>query len=193
MKHLIIYSHPNPQSFNQAILQTFKTQLEQRQDEVRVRDLYALSFNPVLAAEDFLSLQKGKVPPDIKTEQDHVRWAEVITFIFPIWWTGLPAMLKGYIDRVFSHGFAYSYGKEGPRGLLGDKRVFIINTTGSPREAYERSGMFQSLRQTIEEGIFMFCGMTVVGHKYFSGVVSCSRETRQAMLEEVKAVAREGF
>lgn len=189
MRHLVVYSHPNPKSFNCAIKETFKEALENKGHEVRVRDLYALGFDPVLRHSDFEALAKGSVLADVKTEQDHLNWAEMATFIFPIWWTGLPSMMKGYIDRVFSHGFAYVTENGAIKKLLTGKKALIINTTGSPKEIYEATGMYKSLRQTSDEGIFAFCGIEVAGHKFFSGVPFISDVDRKAMLEEVKEIA----
>lgn len=84
--------------------------------------LYELNFNPVLGASDFISFSKGNTPEDIKEEQEHISWADSITFIYPVWWAGLPAILKGYVDRVFSHGFAYAYGENGIEKLLSGKK-----------------------------------------------------------------------
>lgn len=124
MKHVIVYAHPNTESFNHAILETVKKELEEKGHEVRVRDLYELNFNPVLGASDFISFSQGNTPADIKEEQEHISWADSITFIYPVWWAGLPAILKGYVDRVFSHGFAYAYGENGIEKLLSGKKDY---------------------------------------------------------------------
>ena len=109
MKHLIIYTHPNPASFNHAIKETLARVLKEKGHEVRVRDLYALGFDPVLKASDFETFLAGKVPVDIAVEQEHIRWAEQLTFLYPIWWGRMPSIAGGYIDRVLSKGFAYDY------------------------------------------------------------------------------------
>ena len=98
MKHLIVYCHPNPESFNHAILTTLSKALREAGHELRVRDLYALGFDPVLTGSELASVQKGEIPDDVRAEQEHVSWAEVITFVFPLWWAGMPAMLKGYLE-----------------------------------------------------------------------------------------------
>ncbi len=189
MKQLIVYSHPNPLSFNHAILGALSDALKAQGDEVRVRDLYALKFDPVLKADDFEAMHKGGVSDDVKIEQDHVRWAELITFIFPVWWASMPAVTKGYIDRVFSHGFAYSYDANGPQGLLGGKKVMIITTQGAPEAYYASNGMLQSMSQTIDEGIFKFCAMELLGHRAFGEVPSTTPENRAKMLAEVNQMA----
>ncbi len=185
MNHLIIYSHPNPASFNHAIYETVLNVLKQKGQSVRIRDLYALHFDPVLRATDFEAAQQGKVSRDVEIEQDHVRWAQVLTFIYPIWWGGMPAITRGYIDRVFFKGFAYDYDANGAVALLPGKKVYIINTLGAPLSAYEASGMFKSMEQTIDKETFQFCGMEVIGHKYFGSVATVTDEERKKMLEEV--------
>ncbi len=190
MKHLVIYCHPNPKSFNHAILEVYSNELKSKGHEVRVRDLYALDFDPVLKPQDFELMQKGQVSSDVKLEQEQIQWAQIITFISPIWWAGFPSRLKGYIDRVFSYGFAYKIDKEGIKGELADKKVLILNTTGTPENVYQVTGMFKSLNQIMEQGIFQFCGMAIVEHKYFAGVPSVSDEDRKKMLDEVKKVAQ---
>jgi NAD(P)H dehydrogenase (quinone) len=189
MNHLIVYSHPNPQSFNKAILNTYQEALQGRGHKIQVRDLYAMDFDPVLSADDLRMLHGGQIPPEIKAEQDLVRWADVMTLICPIWWGGFTANLRGYIDRVFSLGFAYEEGPAGPKGLLGGKKMVIINTMGAPYQVYERIGMIKSMGQVSDECISQFCGLTVMEHKYFGNVVGCSAEERRKMLHEVKILA----
>jgi len=189
MKQLIVYSHPNPLSFNHAILDTLTKALQARGDEVVIRDLYALKFDPVLKGADFEAIQKGGVAADVKAEQDQIRWAEVITFIYPVWWASMPAITKGYIDRVLSHGFAYAYDANGPRGLLQGKKVMVISTQGAPEAYYAGNGMLQSMGQTIDDGIFRFCALEVLGHRYFGEVPTTTPENRAKMLEQVAGMA----
>lgn len=191
MKHLVIYCHPNPQSFNHAIQETYVNSLKKKNHEVKIRNLYELKFQPVLGSEDFVAMQKGSKLKDVEAEQALISWAEMITFISPIWWAGLPAMLKGFVDRVFTHGFAYTIDASGVKGLLKGKKAFIINTTGTPEEMYSASGMLKSLTQTMSAGIFQFCGLEVVGQKFFGGVPSVSDEVRKKMLGEVERLASE--
>lgn len=187
MDYLIIYAHPNPKSFNHAILEEVEKKLRQAGKTYQVRDIYALKFNPILAGPDFVALKNGQPLPDIKSEQDLIRQVKTLIFIHPIWWFNMPAILKGYIDRVFSHGFAYAADeKEGLKGLLTDKQVVILNTTGGPEENYKKFGFNEALKSTIEIGTFGLCGMKVALHKYFYAVPTVSQETRVKMLAEIK-------
>ncbi len=109
MRHLVITAHPSAKSFNHAVVETYMSALIERKRKHRVecRDLYAANFNPVLSMRDLAAAGRGKAAKDIRQEQAAVRRADVITLIAPLWWSGFPAMLKGYLDRVFCAGFAY--------------------------------------------------------------------------------------
>lgn len=193
MKHLIVYAHPNPQSFNHAILETLQGELLERGHDVRVRDLYKIGFNPVLSASDFETLSKGTVPADVQEEQEHIRWADVIAVIYPVWWTGLPAMLKGYFDRVLTYGFAYAYGAHGPEQLLKGKKGIFFTTQGNPREVYTASHMFDAMKKTTDEGIFAFTGIETLDHIFFTSVPSVDEAKRHEYLDEVKSLVHTMF
>jgi NAD(P)H dehydrogenase (quinone) len=191
MKYLVICTHPNPKSFNHGVKETVVEELRMGGTEVVVRDLYSLRFDPLLKEADFSAMLKGSALPDVKAEQEHVRAADVVVFVYPLWWAGMPAMLKGYIDRVFSEGFAYKITEDGITGLLGDKKVLILTTTGAPREMYEESGMFKSMAQTIDDGIFRFCGMEIIEHRYLTGIPYITDDERKKMLQDLKGFVRE--
>ncbi|RNL91704.1 flavodoxin family protein [Sinomicrobium pectinilyticum] len=167
MKHLIIYAHPNPESANAWLKKNLENHLQNTGHEVMLRDLYRIQFHPILSAEDMQGQRMGTVAHDVKTEQEYISRADCITFIYPIWWTGLPAILKGYIDRVFSYGFAYRYDKGVQRGLLSGKKVVIVNTHGKSAEEYRQTGMDKALSLTSDAGIYTYCGLEIVKHFYF--------------------------
>jgi NAD(P)H dehydrogenase (quinone) len=167
MKHLIIYAHPNKSSLNHYFKSLLVEHLEQNDHEVQIRDLYQLRFNPVLSLEDMDGQRKGQVADDVKQEQDYINWANHITFIYPIWWTGMPAVMKGYIDRVMSYGFAYRYDLGVQKGLLKGKQTIIINTHGKSNAEYEQNGMDKALSLTSDKGIYSYCGLEVNEHFFF--------------------------
>ncbi|MFH2137335.1 MAG: NAD(P)H-dependent oxidoreductase [Candidatus Omnitrophota bacterium] len=185
MKYLIIYAHPNPKSFNHAVKEHVEAALKKQEKQYSLRDLYMLKWNPVLGGADFSVMQGGKIPEDIKKEQQCVKEADVLIIIHPIWWFGMPAVLKGYIDRVFSAGFAYAYGPEGIKGLLPNKKVVIINTTGGTEDTYLKLGFKDALIKIFKNGIYEFCGMKVLLHKFFYAVPAISQEARIEMLKEI--------
>jgi len=191
MKYLIVYAHPEPKSFNHAILETISEELKKKKKEFKVRDLYKIHFDPILSAEDFAAFQNGAIPDDIKTEQDYIRSADTLIFIFPIWWSSMPAILKGYIDRVFSLKFAYDITSDGVIGLLKGKKAFIVSTTGASKEDNEKMGAFKMMNMSMDMAIFQFSGLEVIKHKYFSSVQYVSDKDRKQMLEELRLIVRE--
>jgi len=188
MKYLIIYAHPHQKSFNHAIKEEVENSLKRNSLGYAIRDLYDIRFNPVLSANDFGFLKQGKVPADIQREQDFIKNAEHLIFIYPVWWFSMPGILKGYIDRVFSYGFAYTVNEKGVQGLLPNKKVTILNTTGGSEENYRTIGFNQALKVTTDTGTFELCAMKIVLHKFFYAVTTIDTGARVKMLEEVKSI-----
>lgn len=191
MKYLVIYTHPNPKSFCRALKEAIVEELRKADREVSIRDLYAMKFDPLLKEADFDAIRNGPELPDVKAEQDAIRAADMLVLVYPLWWAGMPAMLKGYIDRVFSEGFAYKITGNDIMGLLKNKKVLLVTTTGAPQEMYEESGMFKSMGQTIDDGIFRFCGMEIIAHKYLNAVPYVTDDDRKKMLEDLRGFVRE--
>lgn len=167
MKNLIVYAHPNSGSLNHFFKQTVLESLQESGEEIAIRDLNEINFNPVLSLEDMNGQRMGTVADDVKTEQDFITWADRIIFIYPIWWTGMPAIMKGYIDRVFSYGFAYRYDQGIQKGLLTGKKTIIINSHGKSNAEYEAMGMDKALALTSDTGIFTYSGLEIQQHFYF--------------------------
>lgn len=192
---LVVIAHPDPNSFNQAIKTHLVTALQAQDHQVRVRDLYALGFDPILSLEELqrYDFQEGEIPADVKAEQDEILWADHLIFIYPTWWWSMPAMMKGYFDRVFLPGFAFETGDHGIEGLLAGKKAWIIQTTGSDQVYIEENGLGQMVKTPMEIGLFNFCGIEVVDHQILAAVPFVSEEEREAMLERLKDAVRENF
>lgn len=189
MKTLVIIAHPCKNSFNASIFNEVKTYLTKKEHEVRVRDLYDLNFNPVLDEDNHTSFYQTKVPKEILVEQQEITWAENLVFIYPTWWCGMPAILKGYIDRVFTNGFAFRYEqKKGVEGLLKGKKVVVFQTTSQTEEFMKPNQLISSMETSIDVGILDYCGLNVITHKFFYSVPHVDKEAREKMLEEVKGI-----
>ncbi len=185
MKSLIIYAHPNPASFTNGLKNKVEEQLKACGHEVKIRDLYAENFNCVLSGSDLGGIYSGAVPSDIKIEQEYLTWADNYILIHPIWWSGLPAIIKGYIDRVLCYGFAYSIGATGVEGLLKGKKIVLLTPHGMPYEMYESMGMHKSFAQTQDIGIWQFCGVEVCKH-FFFGMSGKQRAELEEYLKQVE-------
>lgn len=185
MKHLIISAHPNPQSFNQALVEEVIKATRQVGAETVVRDLYTLDFNPVLSWSELNATMEGIVPAEIKFEQKLIAEAELITFIYPLWWMGFPAILKGYLDRVLSYGFAYQNENGVSVGLLGNKKMQHFITMGNGIEKYQQLGFDKALQSCLVDGLFNFCGITDIQHEVFGNIHLLDEAGYQSVLTSV--------
>lgn len=188
MKYLIVYAHPNQESLNGHFKQTIEEFLKSAGHEIVVRDLNRLNFNPVLSLEDMNGQRTGEVAEDVKAEQNYITWADCLIMIHPIWWTGLPAIIKGYIDRVFSYGFAYRYDNGIQKGLLNDKSVVIINTHGKSNDEYREIGMDRALTLISDIGIYLYSGLRIKRHLYFGNADRPTESNVTEWTNEIKAI-----
>ncbi|NVZ22736.1 NAD(P)H-dependent oxidoreductase [Pseudomonas costantinii] len=181
MNILIIHAHPEPHSFNGAMTQTAVRVLTALGHEVQVSDLYAMNWNAALQAGDFSdradahyfdaskeqehAQANATVCREVEREQAKVAWAELVIFQFPMWWFSMPAILKGWVDRVLSRGFAYSSGRKYENGHFKGKRAMLSLTTGTASTLYEPNGVDGDLHHIlwpIHNGILAYTGFTVL-------------------------------
>ncbi len=191
MRVLIVYAHPNPSSFNHAILEHCSLGLQEAGHDVRVKDLYAENFDPVLRADELAALQSGQIPDKIRHEQEALLWAEGLIFIYPLWWYSCPAILKGWFDHVLTNGVAYAYTNKGLQGLLKHQRAVVLMTAGSSETFFQKNDAVQLIQRPITEGTLAFCGIEDVYHRTFYGVPGSSEETRAQILNEVAELGRQ--
>jgi NAD(P)H dehydrogenase (quinone) len=187
MNYLIVCAHPNPESFNHAVVRTLSTALRDAGHDVRFRDLYAVGFDPAMSRDELL--KQGEPRDDVREEREHVTWANVIVFVYPVWFNGMPATGKGYIDRVFCEGFGYEFGEGGSKPLLADKKAFVIQTLAAPAQVYEDAGLFKAMEMVLQGGLYSISGIQSLGTKSLCSVFEVGDDGRKAMLEEIKALA----
>lgn len=190
MKAVVLYAHPNPKSFNAAILEVVKEELGSKGYEVKVKDLYAMNWKPDLDGADFQCLMSGSVSEDVAREQQDIAAADLLVSVFPIWWLSMPALLKGYIDRVFTNGFAYEFTQMGPQGKLTGKKAAVFTTSGADKVSAEHTGMMNAIKTAIVGGTFGLCGFAPLVYHNCFGVIMSTDEQRSAMLEEVRQAVR---
>ena len=185
MNVLVVYSHPNPESFNHAILEAVLKGLSGAGHENDVFDLYDMDFDPCLKVDDFVKVHLGSNSEDVLLHQARVSNADVLVFIHPNWWGGMPAILKGWIDRVFSMGFAYKADEETSEmiGLLNIQKALVLTTCGSP-EIY--SLCIDAYKEIWDQKILQFCGIQDVQFKLFYDVISVDDKTRNGYLDEAR-------
>jgi NAD(P)H dehydrogenase (quinone) len=183
VKVLTVYAHPNPKSFNHAILEQFTKGLTEAEHTPDVVDLYGIDFDPCVRPADMAQFAGGQMPAEVIEQQQKVTEADGIALIHPIWGWSFPAILKGWMDRVFSYGFAYEAGERGVRGLLKDRKTLVISTAGGPEEFYESAGYMDAFIKTCD-GIFDVCGISNVEYPCFYGVQVVGDKGRKEYLQQ---------
>jgi NAD(P)H dehydrogenase (quinone) len=185
MNILVIYAHPSAQSFNHSILETFAKPFKAKGHTLVVRDLYGIRFDPVLSAADLDAINRGSARLDIVEEQRHVKEADLIAFIYPVWWFSEPAILKGWIDRVLAMGFAFKLHEDKPVGLLTGKKAVVFRTCGAG-EALFNTGLRAAMETAFEQGTLHSCGIETVLTRFLYTVDRAAEPERLAMLQQVR-------
>lgn len=165
MNVLIVYAHPEPASFNAALCQRACSALRSAGHDVVVSDLYAEGLNPVAGRHDFTSVadseifhyqteqahaaRHGTYAPDIVREQHRVADADLLILQFPLWWGGVPAILKGWGERVFSYGFGYADGLRFDTGVFRGRRAMISMTSGGTLARFGAGAAYGELERQV--------------------------------------------
>ena len=184
MRALIIYANYKEQSFTEAVKNEIAEQFHQKNYEVVIRDLYEIKFNPVLTKRDLQSIEQELFPLDIMNEQKFVQWADIICFVFPVWWSGMPAILKGYIERVFTLGYAFTFENGNIVPKLENKKIVIVNTLSS-KNIFRNEKHFDALNVITDECIFGTSGMQVVLHEYINAIKNPDDESKKIAFNQV--------
>jgi NAD(P)H dehydrogenase (quinone) len=172
MKHLVVAAHPVADSFTMGLAHAYATELEQLGHSQRTYDLYRMGFNPVLAAQELAPVSVDHpISADVVQAQDDIRRADVLTVLYPLWWLSMPAMMKGYIDRVFARGFAYESHNGIVHGLLSGKKSVLITVSGAPLPLLVQSGNWNAVQVLQDTHIFRSAGFELLEHLHFDEVV----------------------
>lgn len=166
MHALIVVAHPNPQSLTHGLAaQVAEGVLQAAGDHsVEIADLFAEGFDPRFNAADLaVHHREAAVPTEVAAEQARIDQADALVLVYPVFWWSMPALLKGWIDRVFSNGWAFDFSPEAPlEKKLQNLRVHLIGVGGADAGTYERHGYAGAMRTQIEHGIFDYCGAQVL-------------------------------
>jgi NAD(P)H dehydrogenase (quinone) len=184
---LVILGHPASNSFCGALAERYVQSAVRAGHEVRQLFLGAMDFDPVLR-EGYQQAQPLEV--DLRRAQADIMWAEHLTLVYPIWWGGIPALLKGFIDRVFLPGFAFKYreGKAFPDKLLQGRSAHLLVTMDTPpwyyRWVYRMPGLHQIRKTTLE-----FCGIKPTRTLTFGPILGSKAAQRETWLKQANAIA----
>lgn len=181
MNVLIVYAHREPQSFSGALREAAMNTLTEEGHTVVVSDLYAEGFDPAAGPGDFTSranteifelgaeqehaARNGCFVPEIQGEIDRLFDADLLILQFPMWWYSVPAIMKGWIDRVFAFGVTYDFGRTWDRGIMRGKRAMLTFTTGAPEATFAtdgRNGDLERVLWPLHAGVLALCGFDVL-------------------------------
>lgn len=182
MKVFIVHAHPEPRSFGQALLQRAVHTLRETGHQVVVSDLYAMGFQPVATGDDFSerrfpdalqydreqkqASQRQTFREDIQAELDKLMACDLLILQFPLWWFSVPAIMKGWIDRVFANGTVYGAGgKRFDQGGLKGRKAMLAFTTGCFPEMMAPDGLLGQrdvILWHLQHGTFGYSGLQVL-------------------------------
>lgn len=201
MRILIVIAHPEPKSFNAEMYRQAIQTLEKNGHEVKTSDLYGMNFNAVSERKNFTSAknpvyfsqqaeehfasENNGFASDILTEQDKVLWCDLMIWQFPLWWFSVPAILKGWVDKVFAMGKFYDNGRIYETGLLKGKKALLSITTGGPEKNYvsAKYGSTDQILHPIQTGILEFVGFSVLPAEINFSIERIDDEQRKEILE----------
>ncbi|KAM9408333.1 NAD(P)H dehydrogenase [quinone] 1 [Pholidichthys leucotaenia] len=200
---LIVFAHQSSASFNAAVRDVAVEELTEQGYRVVVSDLYAMRFRADATRDDIIgdlknselfqygeetmhAWSEGRLSDDITAEQRKVEEAELIIFQFPLYWFSVPAIMKGWIDRVLSQGFAFSLEKMFDNGAFKHKKVMLSFTTGATQTMFQPDGINGDINVTLwplQYGVLHFCGFQVLAPQIFWSPAHSPHAVRTAMLD----------
>ena len=195
MQHLIVVSHPLQDSITMKLARAYALELQQLGHSQCTHDLYRMNFNPVMSAEELEPLSIGRaVDDDVAHAQNDLRAADALTMIYPLWWASMPAMMKGYIDRVFARGVVYEARSGVAHGLMDGKRCVVITLSGSPLSRLIDHGEWKAIDTLQDAHIFRSSAFDLLEHVHFDEVEPpIPDDVVERDLARVRSCARQHF
>jgi NAD(P)H dehydrogenase (quinone) len=195
MKHLVVVAHPAEDSFTMGLTRAYAVELEQLGHSQQTYDLYRMGFDPVLAAHELVPASaEHPASADVLQAQDDILAADVLTVIYPLWRLSMPAMMKGYIDRVFARGFAYESHDGVVQGLLPGKKCVLITISGAPLSLLVMSGNWNAVQVLQDTHIFRSAGFELLEHLHFDEVAPhLPAALAEQYMARVQSCARQHF
>jgi putative NADPH-quinone reductase len=188
-KILIINGHPIKGSFNEAIVESYKKGALENKNEIKQINIGETKLENYLRYNHYD--KSTSVGEDIKDMQKDITWADHLVIVHPVWWGGMPAILKCFFDTVFESGFAFRYksGSPMPEKLLKGKTAHIITTLDTPIFIYKYLFGAPSVNQ-LKSRILKFCGISPVKVNYFGPTTSSTEEERKVFIEKIYNISK---
>lgn len=194
MKHAIIVAHPNAKSFNLTMAEAYQAAVQAVGHEAVLRDLYRIPFDPLLKATEIPTPLGFQARDDVKAERALLNDVDVFCLIYPLWFNAPPAMMKGYLERVFGMGFGYAPGGWGNDPLLDGRRLISISSSGAPLHWVKETGAWDAMRNLFDGHFAAVCGLTILDHLHFGEITpGITGEAVERCAEEVRTAVQRHF
>ena len=185
----VIYAHPSESSFTYEVLNSFLQGVKVLGNTFEIGNLYEMNFQCKLDMDQYtreMSWTASKpVPDDVAAEQEKIQRADAIAFIYPVWWSDCPSILKGWFDRVWTNGYAYFYDENaGRKSFIKPKKALVICTAGHTVEYLEETGIAQSMRCIMLKDRLNNVGFTDVKMEILGGMSDKNNLTKRSNLEK---------
>lgn len=171
VEHLVILGHPSNRSFDAAIARRYVETVEANHQVAVLRDLYAMHFDPCLKEEERFPSGDYTLPGDVALELSLIEKCDVVTFVYPLWFGVPPAIIKGYLDRVFGAAFRLSDLGGDERTLFAGKHLAVLSTSAATKPWLDSQGMWISLRQSFETYLKTVFGFSDCSHYHAASIV----------------------
>jgi len=176
MKHAVVIAHPVARSLTHSAGETYAEAVRALGHEACVRDLYAMGFDPCLKGPEIPHLRMPTPGPDVVEERARLQQVDVFAFIYPFWFNAPPAILKGYVDRVFSMGFGFGPVLGGTEPLLTGRKLISFSFSGAPDYWVQDTGALCDLTSLFDHHLARMCGLQVVDHVHTGGIAPNMRD-----------------
>ncbi|MCA0929219.1 NAD(P)H-dependent oxidoreductase [Ruegeria profundi] len=183
MHVLTVLDHPNPASFSSAVARHFMDGATAAGHTVELADLHAEGFDPRWSMADIEPDGHMSAPPDVVAEQDRIARADAICLVFPLYWWGMPAMTKGWVDRVWNWGWAYDQLDDPERSLQRPRSGVLLIPAGARSDEIEGEGYLAAMETVWMKGTFGYFGCSPRKLELLCGATG-SEKRRQALLEK---------
>jgi NAD(P)H dehydrogenase (quinone) len=194
MKHAVVIAHPRTDSLTGSAGAAYVEAARGLGHEVIVRDLYRMGFDPCLRASELPTHAAATFAPDVMDERRTLADVDVFCFVYPLWFNAPPAILKGYLDRVFSLGFGYGPSLGGTEPLLDGRAMISFSFSGAPEQWVRETGALQALTTLLDRHVAGVCGLRILDHVHVGGVVpDMTDEAVAEVLAKVRDAVQTAF
>jgi len=184
---LIIYAHPNKKGHSGYFLKTIQTTINKRNIKYEILDLYKMNYDPILKNEEHYTFGHKIISKENLEIQEKIKIASALIFIYPIWWQNVPAILKGFFDRVFTSGFSFRFKGVFPIGLLKGKKAVIFTNSAGPTIFTRFFTGYRGVK-VIAKDVLQFCGI-----KTRSYLVGSAKNLNQKQQQKIIKLVNKGL